>query len=307
MPNKANKFRHIRGPGVSAGPNGITVRPAHAPIYGQVWLIAICGYDPITDSYLWYQVVPQSADTGTPTDDLYTLDVGDGSYWGDPTVSGDSSPANPGTTVNHNAANNMLCLEANGRVVNASADYPFYVSAVIQPNLNSGVTPTITQSLIFTWFDYEFYARLTTATLYSLNRWQYAFVEVIPNSNGTFNDLPNGITGSAWNTTESQNSGSGIQGDGIDPANLPGGVNILAPGIPVVKITATVDCAGAIIYFFQLNDLYGGSCSSGSDSYKLLGANITCRGQVYGGALNSAIICRDIPAMTSLIQELLLL
>jgi hypothetical protein len=67
-----------------------------------------------------------------------------------------------------------------------------------------------------------FRARIGAATPAGDNQWTYAFVEVEKTAAGYggWTTLSGGRTGSARNTIEDMNSDTGVQGNGVDVANL---------------------------------------------------------------------------------------
>ncbi len=68
----------------------------------------------------------------------------------------------------------------------------------------------------------DFWAEITGATDLGNNRWSYSFKQKYKNGAGygAWADWDGGVTGTAYNSIEDMNSGSGVQGNGVDVANL---------------------------------------------------------------------------------------
>lgn len=111
-----------------------------------------------------------------------------------------------------------------------------------------------------------FHGVLGSATTISgeLNRWAYPFQQVKYDSTGEWAVIAGGVTGTAYNTIEAGNTGSGVQGCGINVSNLPSGVTLQPLGAgAVVKIYRVVNCDTlAIEYTFEASNNADGACTS---------------------------------------------
>ena len=108
----------------------------------------------------------------------------------------------------------------------------------------------------------KFWARIASSNSIASNRWSYSVVEVEPDTAGTFKDVSGGKSVTAYNTIEANNSATGTQGDGTDPANYPSGVTLQPIGVgAVVRVLQTSDCNGATLYLFEVANNPDGSCA----------------------------------------------
>lgn len=97
----------------------------------------------------------------------------------------------------------------------------------------------------------QFWAVLGSSTSIGDNRWSYTFTEQMPDANGLYKDKPDGLSGTAYNTVESNNAASGIQGNGVD---VSGGPVLLPIGAgAVVLMYAVLNCEDPpeVEYHFQ--------------------------------------------------------
>lgn len=113
------------------------------------------------------------------------------------------------------------------------------------------------------------WVKITGSTLISPNRWKYTWIEQKLERTGLWLDKPDGLTSAsdgysqAYNTIETNNSATGVQGNGIDLTTLPGNYAILpARGTPVVELWRTMNCDGVVECFFQYENGVGGTCPS---------------------------------------------
>ncbi len=114
----------------------------------------------------------------------------------------------------------------------------------------------------------EFFARITGTAGVGSNRWSYTWVQAAPEpSTGLWRDAAGGFTsgdyGSAYNLAECMNDGAGVEGNGVDRANLPGGWAMKPIPIgSVVKVLLAVSAGAAGVkacWFSQVN-LDDGQC-----------------------------------------------
>lgn len=114
-----------------------------------------------------------------------------------------------------------------------------------------------------------FYIRVVSSTPIAgaFNRWSYAWVEQLVNKVGTFKDRPAGQTSAtsgipAYNSMEANNAETGIQGNGIDIANLPAGWTIKPIGIgAVVWARVERNCDGDQELYFGAPNAVDGACA----------------------------------------------
>lgn len=108
-----------------------------------------------------------------------------------------------------------------------------------------------------------FWAELGSATSIGVNRWQYPFTEAQYRQQGQWEQRVGGRSGVAFNTLEAPNSDSGVQGNGVDVANLPEGVNLVPIGAgSVVWMRRVVNCQTASDeYVFAAVNQVDGACS----------------------------------------------
>lgn len=78
------------------------------------------------------------------------------------------------------------------------------------------------------WIDVRFTAATPIAG--ATHRWAYAWQEISWREDGSHALVVEGRTGTAYNPCESGNTGSGVEGNGVDPANLPVGFSFKALG-----------------------------------------------------------------------------
>ncbi len=106
------------------------------------------------------------------------------------------------------------------------------------------------------------------------NRWDYQFGEVIKRQAGYggWQLRVNGRTGDAYNRIEIPNSAIGVQGNGIDLANLPTGFSLqpIATGIVVeMSVVRWVDTDNGVVinagveYWFSEYNGVDGDCDGG--------------------------------------------
>jgi hypothetical protein len=110
-----------------------------------------------------------------------------------------------------------------------------------------------------------FWARISANSLYSINQYTYTFIEIEKTSAGYggWADKTGGRTGTAYNTFEDSNTGSGVQGDGVDIDNLSGTGFALQP-IPVrtdpVLVYWIYLTDGSIEYWISVPNAIDGEC-----------------------------------------------
>ena len=104
------------------------------------------------------------------------------------------------------------------------------------------------------------WARLTGSTELGANRWEYDYELVELNDQGEWDTVTDDddqpVTGTAINTAESGNSDTGIQGNGVDLANLPNGFEIVPIGEgAIVRVFGVGDS-----WLFTIANLVDGEC-----------------------------------------------
>jgi len=113
-------------------------------------------------------------------------------------------------------------------------------------------------------------AELTGAAVLSANRWQYSWREVRLASGSAWAAVAGGYTsathGFAYNRFEVPNSASGVQGNGIDLANLPGTFALKPPrsqsgsGVVVRLRGPYVNASGIPTWWFAAVNAVDGAC-----------------------------------------------
>ena len=108
------------------------------------------------------------------------------------------------------------------------------------------------------------WAKITSSTSIADHRWSYGFEAVKYDKLGAWTTIVDGLTGTAYNTIEANNDDAGIQGNGVDLANLPTGVTIVPIGVgAIVELRAVTNCeTGAVEYVFQAVNQVDGACES---------------------------------------------
>lgn len=116
-----------------------------------------------------------------------------------------------------------------------------------------------------------FPAIITEATADGDNRWSYEIDEVTKTDAGygEWTTRVGGRSGTARNIYEDMNAATGIQGNGIDIANLPDGFEIKpAPVDLIVHVTRVVEATtGTLEYWFAHVNAVDGECDSGGGSF----------------------------------------
>lgn len=107
----------------------------------------------------------------------------------------------------------------------------------------------------------QFWIRLTSSTSIGDNRWSYAAAEAEPDKLGVWKTKDTGWTGTAYNTFESFNSATGVQGSGDNVANFPSGVALQPIGPAVVPAWRVVNCDGDEEIHFSAPNNPGGACA----------------------------------------------
>lgn len=112
--------------------------------------------------------------------------------------------------------------------------------------------------------DLPFEGMFTSSTLISPNRWSYSFVEVIYKKLGEYEVLAGGRSGVAYNRIETNNTSSGVQGNGVNVSTLPAGKEIVPLGVgAVTKIDTKVNCdTGEVEYEFGETNAVGEECEA---------------------------------------------
>lgn len=111
----------------------------------------------------------------------------------------------------------------------------------------------------------EFWAEITSATSIGDNIWEYGIASVEYTKGGQFAPLSSSssdnVTGTAYNTIESNNTDTGEQGNGVS-LPLPAGVTIQAIGIgAIVWVRKAINCdTGDTEYLFQAVNQIDGDC-----------------------------------------------
>jgi len=118
--------------------------------------------------------------------------------------------------------------------------------------------------------NHGFWARITSSSSISDNRWSYGFAASRYLSEGTFEDIPGesgGFTGIAYNSVEVNNDDSGVQGNGVSVANLAEGIEIVPVGVgAIVWMRGMVNCdTGAFEYLFEGVNQIDGECAGGEE------------------------------------------
>jgi len=110
-----------------------------------------------------------------------------------------------------------------------------------------------------------FWAKVGTATANGTNKWTYEVTEQQQDASG-FEDLANGrVVSAVLNGAEDNNSGTGVQGNGVD---IDGtifddntGLALKAiRGNPVVWVVRTYDTFGTAVYAFSMPNAIDGEC-----------------------------------------------
>jgi hypothetical protein len=109
------------------------------------------------------------------------------------------------------------------------------------------------------------WGKLGGATSIGDNRWSYPFTQMKYQQAGTWAAVPDGLTGTAYNTVEANNSATGVQGCGINVDLLPAGVSIQPIGAGgIVKITPEINCeTQAVEHVFEAVNNADGPCEGG--------------------------------------------
>jgi len=110
----------------------------------------------------------------------------------------------------------------------------------------------------------EFFVLRDNATLISPNRWAYDGTEQVLDIDGTFKEAPNAWTGNFYNSVESNNSATGVQGSGDNVADFPGGVELQPLGPGVFWAREVRNCEGDIEVIVTHPNNPGGNCEVGS-------------------------------------------
>ena len=116
------------------------------------------------------------------------------------------------------------------------------------------------------WGGGWFWAKLGGATSIGDNRWSYPFTQMKYQQMGAWLAVPDGMTGTAYNTIEANNSNAGTQGNGVDLSNLPDGVSIQPIGAgAVVQVWEVINCdTGETEYIFEAVNQVDGACQGAS-------------------------------------------
>ena len=115
-------------------------------------------------------------------------------------------------------------------------------------------------------FDPYFPAKLNGNTDISDNRWSYTWTEVELNITGTYSTKAGGRTntshGVAYNRNESGNTGSGVEGNGVNVDNLPAGFTMQPIGTnAVVSMRLETNCSDVLEPMFEVSNAIDGSCT----------------------------------------------
>ncbi len=107
----------------------------------------------------------------------------------------------------------------------------------------------------------KFWAKLLGSEVITTNRWLYSFVQVVLNELGLFTTVGGGITNTAYNTIETNNTVCGVLGSGDSVLEFPIGVTEqpIGPGA-VVEMKVVLNCKGVIEYLFTVGNNAGGVC-----------------------------------------------
>lgn len=113
------------------------------------------------------------------------------------------------------------------------------------------------------------HARITSSTVLATNRWRYSWQEVRPNAAGTaWVTVSGGFTqathGYAYNAIEAGNNSSGVQGNGVNLANLPGtfALQPLGANKAVVELRGPYLTAGGVMsWWISAVNAVDGACS----------------------------------------------
>ena len=107
------------------------------------------------------------------------------------------------------------------------------------------------------------WAEITSSTLIDDNRWQYGIAQVEYKKEGTWQAVTGGISGVGYNTIETPNGATGIQGNGVNVANLPPDVSLVPLGIgAVVRAYPVINCeTGGTEYALEAVNQVDGTCS----------------------------------------------
>jgi hypothetical protein len=112
--------------------------------------------------------------------------------------------------------------------------------------------------------DGSFWAKITGSAADGTNRWKYAWQEVTPPTAGGYGTWVNGsrsgttTTNPARNTVENYNSGSGLQGNGVDITNL-SGTSFTLKAVPSNAAIVRMYVATGY-YWFQYENAVDGTC-----------------------------------------------
>lgn len=107
------------------------------------------------------------------------------------------------------------------------------------------------------------WAEITSATGIGDNRWAYGIAQVEYLKEGTWDTVIGGITGVGYNSIETPNGATGVQGNGVDVANLPSGVEIVPLGVgAVVRAYPVTNCdTGGTEYVLEAVNQVDGTCA----------------------------------------------
>jgi len=110
----------------------------------------------------------------------------------------------------------------------------------------------------------EWYARITGATAAGANKWLYDWEQVVTQDDGAFLAVVDGLTsvthGQARNAAEESNTGAGVEGNGVDRANLPTTFTMQPIGPRVVVMSGPFGLATAPYTVFHATNSDDGAC-----------------------------------------------
>lgn len=99
-----------------------------------------------------------------------------------------------------------------------------------------------------------------------VNRWEYQFVEQVPDKLGKWKDATIPITGTAYNTFEANNIGVGPMGNGDNSSTYPAGYRTRPVGAAsakaVLQIFLIENCEGQLEFQFSHPNVAGGVCTT---------------------------------------------
>lgn len=110
------------------------------------------------------------------------------------------------------------------------------------------------------------WARITGATEIGANRWRYTWRRVVIGDDGGVRDaaMTDADRGAAYNLAEMANTGAGVEGNGVDRANLPDGWAMQPIGERIVRMRGPFASDASLYCVFDVINADDGPCGEGS-------------------------------------------